>query len=341
MVAVPSQVLETFRSRRRFWLVSHARPDGDALGSLLGLRLLLQAAGSEAVVLLRDALPYPYGFLPGAASVRVTAAAPADLPPPEALVLLECGSFARSHIAGLAGQFTVNVDHHAGARPFAAVNWIEPAACAVSEMIYGLARALEWPVSAETAACLYTGVAADTGGFIFANTTARTLELAAELARLGAAPHAIAARMYLAYPEAKMRVLGAALGHLQVTPPLAWMWIGAAEMARLHASWEDAEGLVNYALGLRGVELAAFFRPAGPSDAPGRQRVSLRSAGAVDVCAIAQEFGGGGHPQASGFSLAGEPAAVRACVLARLRQALDGGRPAAAASHQDGRGGMG
>lgn len=324
MAVVPTQILEAFGARRRFWLVSHARPDGDALGSLLALRLLLQGAGREAVVLLRDALPYPYGFLPGADAVRVTAAAPADLPPPDALVLLECGSFARSHIAGLEGHFTINVDHHASARPCADVNWIDPAACAVSAMIYRLAGGMGWPVGADTAACLYTGVVADTGGFIFANTTAPTLELAAELARLGAAPHDIAARMYLAYPEAKMRVLGAALAHLQVTPPLAWMWIGAAEMARLNASWEDAEGLVNYALGLRGVELAAFFRPAGPTDAPGRQRVSLRSAGAVDVCAIAQQFGGGGHPQASGFSLAGEPAAVRARVLARLRQALDG-----------------
>lgn len=324
MLAVPSQVAEAFRARRRFWLVSHARPDGDALGSLLALRLLLLESGREPLVLLREPPPYPYGFLPGAAAVRATAAAPVDVAQPDALVMLECASFARSHIAGLEGHFTVNLDHHASARPFAAVNWIEPAACAVSEMIYRLAGELAWPVSSLTAACLYTGVVADTGGFVFANTTARTLELAAELARLGAAPHEIAARMYLAYPEAKMRVLGAALSHLEVTPPLAWMWIGSEELARLRASWEDAEGLVNYALGLRGVELAAFFRPAGPGDGHGRQRVSLRSAGGVDVCAIAQEFGGGGHPRASGFSLPGAPAMVRERVLARLRLALNG-----------------
>lgn len=322
MAEIPIPVLEAFRSGRRFWLVSHARPDGDALGSLLALRELLTAAGASADVLLRDPLPYPYGFLPGAATVHVAAAAPGRLSRPDALVMLECARLARSHIAGLEGHFTVNIDHHASARPFAAVNWIDPAACAVSEMIYRLARILGWPISPAAATCLYTGVVADTGGFVFANTTARTLELAAELARLGAAPHDIAARMYLAYPEAKMRVLGAALAHLQVAPPLAWMWIGRGELDRLHAGWEDAEGLVNYALGLRGVELAAFFRPASPADGAGRQRVSLRSAGTVDVCAIAQEFGGGGHRQASGFSVRGAPAAVRGRVLARLRQAL-------------------
>ncbi|MGH9534241.1 MAG: DHH family phosphoesterase [Terriglobales bacterium] len=322
MPDTPTPVLDAFRQKRSFWLVSHARPDGDALGSLLALRALLTAAGRRAEVLLRDPLPYPYGFLPGAECVRVTPAAPGGLPAPEALVMLECASFARSHITGLEGYFTISLDHHPSARSFANVNWIDQSACAVSEMIYRLARAMAWPVSAAVATCLYTGVVADTGGFIFANTSARTLELGAELARLGAPPHGIAAQMYLAYPEAKMRVLGAALSHLQVAPPLAWMWVEAAELEGLGAGWEDAEGLVNYALGVRGVELAAFFRPAGPADGPGRQRVSLRSAGAVDVCAIAQEFGGGGHRQASGFSLPGAAAGVRDRVLERLRQAL-------------------
>jgi phosphoesterase RecJ-like protein len=321
MPEIPQPILDAFRQKRRFWLVSHARPDGDALGSLLALRALLLAAGATAEVLLRDPVPYPYGFLPGAETVRITAAAPAAAPP-EALVMLECASFARTHITGLEGCFTINLDHHASARPFASVNWVDPAACAASEMVFQLARALNWPISGATATCLYTGLVADTGGFIFANTNAQTLALAAELARMGAPPHDIAARMYLAYPEAKMRVLGAALSHLQVELPLSWMWVEEADMARLHAGWEDAEGLVNYALGVRGVELAAFVRPASPADGPGRQRISLRSTGAVDVAAIAEEFGGGGHRQASGFSLEGGSAEVRKRVLARLRAAL-------------------
>lgn len=316
MLVPPVEIVQALRQRTRFLLVSHARPDGDALGSLLGLRLALESLGKRASVFLRDPLPHPYGFLPGAGSARVAAAAPAgDF---ESAVLLECSSLARPHLAGLDGLHSINVDHHASGHSFASLNWIEPGACAAAEMIYWLIQALGAQTTPEIATCLYTGILADTGGFIYANTSTRTLTLGAELARLGADPHGIAATVFMSYRQAKMRVLAAALGHLRIEPPLAWMWVTEEEMRQIPAGWEDAEGLVNYALGMEGVEVAAFFRPAGEQ----RQRASLRSKGLVDVAAIAEEFGGGGHSQASGFSQAGDLETVRERVLKRLQQEI-------------------
>lgn len=328
MLTPPAAILEALRARSRLLLVTHARPDGDALGSMLGLRLALLAMHKRVGVFLRDSMPHPYGFLPGAGEIQTAACAPADY---ESVVIVECSSLARSHLAGLERLPSINIDHHASGRSFATLNWIEPTACATAEMVYWLIRALPVALSPEIATCLYAGVLADTGGFIYSNTSARTLSLGAELARLGADPHGIAATMFMSYRQTKMRVLACALSHLRIEPPLAWMWVTAEEMQRLGASWEDAEGLVNYALGMEGIAVAAFFRPAGP----GRQRASLRSKGLLDVAAIAESFGGGGHAQASGFSHAGELDAVREVVLGRLRRELaaqSNGRGAAADS---------
>lgn len=323
MLEPPASILDALRQREHFLLVSHARPDGDALGSLLGLRLALQAMGKQACVCLRDALPHPYGFLPGAESV--TTAAHAPVAGYDSAIVVECSSFSRPHIDGLDSLFTINIDHHFSGHSFATLNWIDPSACAAAEMVFRLVRALPLRVTPAMATCFYTGILADTGGFIFANTSARTLALAAELAQLGAAPHAIASTIYMSYREAKMRLLGTALQHLRIETPLAWMWVTEAEMRGLSARWEDAEGLVNYALAMDGVEVAAFFRPAGA----GRQRASLRSKGLIDVGAIAEEFGGGGHRQASGFSQGGSSEEVMERVLGRLRQAIGGARDAA------------
>lgn len=310
-------VLNAIRARQRFVLASHARPDGDALGSLLALRLILQAMGKQADVLVNDEVPPLYRYLPGWESVMVASTVP-GAPVWDAAILLECSSFARTHIEGWDGVFSINIDHHFTGRSFADVNWIDADACATSEMIYHLACAAGVALTEEIATCLYTGILADTGSFSFPNTSAHTLSVAAELARLGANPHRIACTMYLSYPEAKMRMLAAALQNLRVEKPLAWMFVTEADLQRSAAREEDAEGLVNYALGMDGVEIAAFFRPAA-----GGYRVSLRAKDGFEVSQIAEEFGGGGHRQASGFSQPGSLDTVMDRVLGRIRCYLD------------------
>ncbi len=309
-------VLQAIHSRKRFLLSSHARPDGDALGSLLGLRLILLGMGKQADILVNGEVPPHYRYLPGSETVGLTETVP-PTPSWDAAILLECSSFGRTHIRGWQDCFSINIDHHYTGRPFADVNWIDPDACATAEMIYHLACSAGITINEPVATCLYTGILADTGSFSFPNTSAHTLNVAAELARLGANPHRIACTMYLSYPEAKMRMLAAALQNLRVEKPLAWMWVSAADMTRSGAREEDAEGLVNYALGMDGVEVAAFFRPTA-----GGYRVSLRSKDGFEVSPIAEEFGGGGHRQASGFSQPGTLEAIMPRVLGRIRASL-------------------
>lgn len=319
-------VLNAIGSRQRFVLASHVRPDGDALGSLLGLRLILQGMGKQADVLVPGEVPPLYRYLPGSESVTATDRVPAGQAW-DAAILLECSSFSRTHLAGWEGLFSINIDHHYTGRAFADVNWIDADACATAEMIYQLACAAEVRLTEDIATCLYTGILADTGSFSFPNTSAHALSVAAELARLGAKPHQIACTMYLSYPEAKMRVLAAALQNLRVEKPLAWMYVTEADLARSGAREEDAEGLVNYALGMDGVEIAAFFRPMA-----GGYRVSLRAKHGYQVSDIAESLGGGGHRQASGFSLTGSLETVMDRVLGLVRTYL----PAPAAPRRDG-----
>ncbi len=307
-----SEVLEHIAGRDRFVVTSHARPDGDAVGSVLACCQVLRSMGKHAKVVLHDAVPVLYRPLPTADAVVQADSVNGRF---EAAILLECDSIQRTRLSGLEGHFLINIDHHQSARPFADINWIDTAACATGEMIYHLARAAKVCLTPEIATCLYTAVLTDTGAFSYAGTSARTFELARDLVRAGADPVQIAQNVYFSAPTSKMRLLGAALSNLHREGALAWMFVSHADLERAGALDEDAEGLVNYAVGIAGVEVAAFFREI----ADHRFRVSLRSKGAVDVAAIAEGFGGGGHPCASGCSLDGPLSVASERILAQLR----------------------
>ena len=305
-------VIDAIASHRRFVVTSHTRPDGDAVGSALACVQLLRALGKHADAVLADGVPFIYRPLPLADTVRQSSALDGDY---DAAILLECDSVQRSRIAGLDQLFLINIDHHRSGRPFANVNWIEHTACATAEMVYWLAREAGVTISADMATCLYTSVLTDTGSFAFAGTNERTFALAQELVHLGADPVHIAQSVYFSNPTSKMRLLGAALSNLHRDGSLAWMHVTRAQMERAEAVDEDAEGIVNYALGIVGVEVAVFFRELED----GRFRVSLRSKGAIDVSALAERFGGGGHHCASGFSIAGPLSVAAERILAQLR----------------------
>jgi phosphoesterase RecJ-like protein len=238
-----------------------------------------------------------------------------EAPDADAAIILECDSVQRTRLTGLERHFLINIDHHATARPFGDVNWIDPDACATAEMIFRLAREAGVKITPEVATCLYTAVLTDTGSFCFHGTTERTFALAQELVRCGADPVRIAHNVYFSTQLSKMRLLGAALNGLQREGSLAWMHVDRGTMERCQASDEDCEGLVNYALAIQGIEVALFFR----EQSDGRYRVSLRSKGLVNVAAVAEAFGGGGHECASGCAVDGPlPLAIER-LLAQLR----------------------
>jgi phosphoesterase RecJ-like protein len=307
------QVLREIGQREAFLLTSHARPDGDAIGSVLALYQVLRQMGKAVRVIMNDSVPLIYNPLPFAEVIERAHPVPADAP--QSAIILECDSIQRTRLEGLEGRFLINIDHHSSARCFADVNWIDSEACAVAEMIYRLTRAANLEVTPEIATCLYTAVLTDTGSFCFAGTGARTFELALELVRSGANPVDIAHRVYFSNPASKMRLLGAALSNLHREGALAYMHLALADMERSGGLEEDCEGLVNYALSIDGVEVALFFREL----ADGRYRVSLRSKGHINVAAVAEQFGGGGHTCASGCAVAGPLATSLELVLTQLR----------------------
>jgi bifunctional oligoribonuclease and PAP phosphatase NrnA len=199
----------------------------------------------------------------------------------------------------LENRSLINIDHHTSGRAFANVNWIDSNACAVAEMVYQLAGAAGIDITADMATCLYTAVLSDTGSFCYEGTDAHTFELARNLVGYGANPVVIAQDVYFSNPAAKMHLLGAALANLHHDGQLAWLWVSEEDMDDAHAAEEDCEGIVNYAIGIAGIEVAVFLREL--SD--GRARLSLRSKGRVNVATIAERFGGGGHENASGCTL--------------------------------------
>lgn len=305
-------VLRGIHEHDAFLLTSHARPDGDAIGSVLACGHLLRGLGKKADVVLSDGVPIIYRPLPGADRVIHAQYVNGNY---QAAIILECDSVQRTRLDGLDKQFLINIDHHVSGKPFGNVNWIDPGACATAEMIYRLVKQSGARLTPEIATCLYTAVLTDTGSFGYVGVNAETFELAAELVRAGAEPARIAQSVYFSAPTSKMRLLGAALSNLHREGPLTWMFVTRRDMERAGAIEEDAEGIVNYALGIAGVEVAVFFR----EQADGRLRVSLRSKGNLNVAAIAEKFGGGGHECASGFSMDGPLSVASERVLAMTR----------------------
>jgi phosphoesterase RecJ-like protein len=305
------KVLEEIEKRRRFLVTSHARPDGDAIGSALALAQILRKMGKSAQVVMGDSVPVIYKVLPHADSIVHAARVNGDC---DAAIVLECDSIQRTRLQGLEHCFLINIDHHASSRPFAHVNWIDSSAVATAELVFRLAQAARVPLTPEIATCLYTALLTDTGSFCYAGTNACTFELAKYLVEHGADPGKIAQSVYFSSPTSKMRLLGAALSRLQRDGAVTWMSVTRHDMERCGALDEDCEGLVNYALGIAGVEVAIFFREL----ANDRVRVSIRSKGAVNVAEIAESFGGGGHECAGGFSTEGPVHAAAERVLAEL-----------------------
>jgi bifunctional oligoribonuclease and PAP phosphatase NrnA len=308
------QVLTEIGRRERFLLTSHARADGDAVGSTLACREILRQMGKKAEVVLRDGVPRVYQQLPFAASVIQAERVNGNY---DAAILLECDSIQRTRLHGLENQFLINIDHHRSGRTFAQVNWIDPKAVATAEMVYRLAKRAGVKISPDVATCLYTAVLTDTGSFMFEGTSDHTFELARELVLAGADPAQCARSVYFGHSTAKMRLLGAALSALQREGPLAWLWVTQEQMERVGAKEEDCEGLVNYALSIGDVEVAAFFRELPDK----RFRVSLRSKGKLDVASIAEEFGGGGHTCASGCAVEGPLHVAVEKILGKVRKA--------------------
>ena len=310
-------ILQVLRSGERFLICSHSRPDGDAVGSVLAMGMLLQQMGKSADLVTADRIPAIYRSLPQAGSIRTALRVHG---PYDAAILLECDGFGRTRLRGLDGFFIVNIDHHTSGRAWANLNWIDREAASVGELVYRLVKAAGATVTPEMATCLYTTVLTDTGGFCYGGTRSSTFALARDLVEAGANPIRIAQDVYFSVATSKMLLLGSALTNLHREGRIAWLWVTHQDMVRTCAAEEDCEGIVNYALSIAGIEAAAFLR-----ELPERRiRLSLRSKGKINVAAIAERLGGGGHENAAGCTLDGPLSRALEEILAQLRPGLAG-----------------
>lgn len=313
-------LLECFRSHPRFLITSHARPDGDAVGSVLAMAGILDQLGCESIPVLADPAPYIYSKVPDIDRIRITRDVnELQQDPSVPVILLECDGIPRTGLSGLEGRTLINIDHHASGKPFGAINWIDEKACAVGELVYRIAQAAEARITPSLATCLYTALASDTGSFTYPCTTAETFAIAQDLVRHGADPGQISRDIYFSNPVSKIRLLGAALTNLHTEGTLAWSWITTSDMDRIGAGAEDCEGVVNYLISIAGVESAVFLREL-PS--VNQYRLSIRSKGSLDVARIAEYFGGGGHRSASGCTLDGPLNVATERILTQLKTGL-------------------
>jgi len=321
-------ILSALQEGERFLVCSHSRPDGDAIGSMLAMGMLLRQMGKRVDIFAADRIPAVYRGLPGAEAIRTVMRVPSSYEAPyDAAILLECDGLARTRLRGLERMFHINIDHHASGRAFGALNWIDRDACSVGELVHRLVLAAGGTVTPEMATCLYVTLLTDTGGFCYGGMRASTFRLAAELVEAGADPVRLAREIYFNNPFSKVLLLGRALGNLRRTAgkdgkpdgPLAWLWVTHEDMLATHAAEEDCEGVVNYALSASGVEAAVFLRELPE----GRIRLSLRGKGRVNVAAISARLGGGGHENAAGCTLEGPIERAAEEILAALQSEID------------------
>jgi len=315
VTAPPPGLLEALRRPPGAALMlGHVHPDGDVLGTLLGLGQGLEAAGWRVTFAGPHPVPDVLGFLPGAERPAGTF---------EVIVLTDCPNDERTEglLAGARSpeSAVVNIDHHPDNRRYGTVNWIDPTAAATGEMIFDLIMALGLPVTPAMATNLFTAIHTDTGSFRYSNTTARTFRIAGELTALGAEPALVADRLYQRRPKGALATLGLVLSRVNVSADgrVAWLCLprGLASDAFI-----SAEDLVTYPRSIDGVEVAVLLR----EEAGGAVKASLRGKGGVPVNRIAHHFGGGGHENAAGCTLRGSLEEATAAVLAAVGEALGG-----------------
>ena len=303
--ATVAEVAEEIRAADRFLLTTHEGPDGDALGSLLATHKLLQQLGKDSVMFLAAKefpLPVEYRFLP---LEEVFHEPPVDLVD-RLVVFLDCGNIDRMPVDFLRRDDAriLNIDHHHDNTRFGNVNLVDTRASCTAEILYRLVRPLGAEITPTIAKSLYVGLVTDTGRFMYENTGPDSHRMAAELIEAGVDVHDIYRRLYERVPIEKLHLVARAVERIQRLDEcrLAVTYISAEDYLETGANESLTEGIIDHVRSLEGAEVAAMVRDKSDGGAYAR-KVSLRSAtGTVDVSAIAQRHGGGGHPRAAGFS---------------------------------------
>jgi phosphoesterase RecJ-like protein len=312
-----AEIRDAIFQRQRFVITSHARPDGDAIGSQLAMAYALRQLGKDVQLVDKDPTPPQFQTLPGVRDIQVSSTVHGQF---DAAIVMECGDLSRTGVDGFEKYFVINIDHHPGNKNFGAINWFDERAAACGEMVFDVIEALGVELTVEIATHVYVTILTDTGGFHFSHITPRTFEICRRCTEAGAQPEAIARAIYDSSTMGRLRLMGEVLHNLEFEAG------GRAAIAALTlqllqdtgATHEDSDGLINLPLTVKEIQAVAFFKEI----APGHFRISLRSKGDVDVNRGASRFGGGGHKNAAGCSLDGPYVDVRRKLVDELNHAL-------------------
>src|SRR5216110_1058435 len=312
------QIGRVLREHQRFAILSHVRPDGDALGSQLALALSLQQLGKDVRVWNEDGMLEKYSFLPRAELLTKPPSTADDVDVAIALDTAIQNRLGTTFAAVRSAKIWINIDHHLSNPGYGDLVIVDPSAPATGEIIFDLIKSQGLPLNHDIAENLYAAISTDTGSFQYPKTSARTFEIAAELVRTGLDVGRLSQQLYENYPRRRLELLRELLRTMrfQQEDRVASFGLTLKTAAELGVIPEDNEGLIDHLRAVRGVIVAVFFEEL--SD--GKVRVSMRSKDeAVDVCAICQKFAGGGHALAAGARVRGSLPEVEERVLAEIR----------------------
>lgn len=313
-----ARIVEAIRARHRFVISSHARPDGDSIGSQLAMACALKALGKEVRVINKDEAPAPLMAFAHVPEVEIADTVDGSF---DASIIMECGDLARTGVLGLERFFTINIDHHPDNTAYGQLNWFDPTAAACGEMVYELIRALGLPLSRDMATHIYLAILTDTGSFRYSNISLRTFDICRDAVVAGVDPGAIARAVYESSTLGKLKLFGGLLNSMQLDPAgrIAVLYVDHEITRAAGGTYEDTEGLINIPLSVKEIEAVIFFRKIEDDV----YRVSMRSKADVDISAVAKVFEGGGHKNAAGCTARGAIDELQREFVRRVGQEID------------------
>lgn len=311
-------VLKRITQAKSVLVIGHVSPDGDSLGSTLGLFHLLRQQGCIAYAMCLDAVPQKYLYLPGSAELITSSE---NLPVVDTVVLLDCGDLKRAGLAdNIPADFIVNIDHHSSNSGCCGTAWVDSAFAAVGQQILRLAEAAGWEITPPVATCLYTSLATDTGFFRHSNTTPGVFRDAALLMELGASTRIVVENAAERKSLGEICLIQQALANLtqECNGQVTIIEVPRSVSIACGVDLNEAEGMVDYAKAVPGTVLAVLLREVSTAVT----RVSLRARGDLDVSKVAVMFGGGGHKLAAGCTIHADLSEARILLLSELFKVL-------------------
>jgi phosphoesterase RecJ-like protein len=314
------RIIDGVRGSDTICVVGHIRPDGDCIGSQIGLAMALQKEGKRVVCWNEDKMPSKLAFLDPARLLQQ--------PKPgchfDCVIATDCASFERLGAVGASIQerkLFINIDHHQSNTRYADINWVVSRQPSTGELIYRLLKTANWPITPPIADCLFTAVSTDTGSFQYPTTRPNTYYVAGKLVERGADLAKVCHEVYQSFPLSRVRLLQRVYNHFRLAHDnqIAYFWLKKEDYQRAGAQPDDSEGLIDHIRAIEPVIVACVFEEIEP----GLTRISLRSKSEkVNVNEIAQQFGGGGHQAAAGARIPGSPQSVQRRVINALIKAL-------------------